>query len=297
MSSRLVLGCMRIESLDDEAVRSLVGAALDAGITVFDHADIYGSTRHACEQRFGEAVRFSPAQRQQVVVQSKVGIREGYYDFSREHVERSVDESLQALRVDHLDVLLLHRPDALADPDDTAATLERLVAAGKVREVGVSNHTAGQVELLRRSLPRRIVVNQLQCGLGHAALIAQGVAANIEGLGQSADRDGGVLDASRREGIVVQAWSPFAGGDGRVFLGDRENHPALNDALDEIAAAHGVSTAAVAVSWLTTHPAEIQVVVGSTRPERIAEAAPGAELRLSRPEWCRLLTAAGYALP
>ena len=116
MSSRLVLGCMRIESLDDEAVRSLVGAALDAGITVFDHADIYGSTRHACEQRFGEAVRFTPAQREQVVVQSKVGIREGYYDFSREHVERTVDESLTALRVDHLDVLLLHRPDALADP-------------------------------------------------------------------------------------------------------------------------------------------------------------------------------------
>ncbi|MCD2185956.1 aldo/keto reductase [Actinomycetospora soli] len=295
--SRLVLGCMRIEGLDDGSIRSLVDTALDVGITTFDHADIYGSTRHACERRFGEAAGLTGARREKAVVQTKVGIREGYYDFSREHVRRSVDESLEALRVDHVDVLLLHRPDALADPDDVAETLDGLVAAGKVRAIGVSNHTAGQIALLERALPHPIVANQMQLGLGHAPMIAAGLAANVAGLDQSVDRDGGVLDACRLRDITVQAWSPFADASGRIVLGDREHHADLNDALDEIAAAHGVTPTAVATAWITTHPAGMQVVVGSTRPERIREAAPGADLRLTRPEWYRLVAAAGYAIP
>jgi predicted oxidoreductase len=295
--SRLVLGCMRIEGLDDGSIRSLVDTALDVGITEFDHADIYGSTRHACERRFGEAAGLTGSRREQVTIQTKVGIREGYYDFSREHVRRSVEESLDALRTDHVDVLLLHRPDALADPDDVAETLDGLITAGKVRAVGVSNHTSGQIELLARSLPHPIVANQMQLGLGHAPMIAAGLAANVAGLDQSVDRDGGVLDTCRLRGITVQAWSPFADTHGRIVLGDREHHAELNDALEEIADAHGVTPTAVATAWITTHPARMQVVLGSTRPERIREAAAGADLRLTRPEWYRLVAAAGYAIP
>ena len=296
-ASNIILGLMRISELDDQAIRALVGAARDAGINYFDHADVYGGD-HGCETRFGDAVSFTPAERESVIVQSKVGIRNGFWDFSTEHILSSVDKSLAALRTDYLDVLLLHRPDALVEPDEVAAAFDSLQSSGKVRNFGVSNQTPGQIELLKRSVKQPLVFNQVQLSITHSPLIAAEVTANMAGLDQSIDRDNGILDYSRLHDVTLQAWSPFQKGffDG-VFIGDRENFGPLNDALDEIASAHGVTPTGIAVAWITRHPANMQVVLGTTKPERVTESAAGSELRLSREEWYRLFTTAGHLLP
>lgn len=296
--SNVVLGLMRIAALDDEAIRTLVATARDNGISVFDHAAVYGGVMHGCEGRFGEAVTFTPAEREQVVIQSKVGLHDGYFDFSAEHILSSVDGSLAALRLDHLDLLLLHRPDALVEPDEVAAAFDILHDAGKVRAFGVSNHTPGQIELLAASVRQPLVANQVQLSITHAPLIAAGVATNMAGSEQSIDRDNGLLDYCRLKGITLQAWSPFQKGffDG-VFLGDREHYAELNDAIDELAAQYGVTPTAIAVAWITRHQAQIQVVLGTTKPQRVADAAAGSDLPLTRAEWYRLFTAAGYIVP
>ncbi|HEX4443902.1 MAG TPA: aldo/keto reductase [Galbitalea sp.] len=296
-ASNVILGLMRISDLDDEAVRALVGAARDAGINFFDHADVYGGD-HGCERRFGDAVTFTPAEREQVIIQSKVGIRDGFWDFSKEHILSSVDESLVALRADYLDSLLLHRPDTLVEPDEVAAAFDSLESSGKVRNFGVSNQTPPQVELLKRSVTQPLAFNQVQLSITHAPLIAAGIAANMAGLDQSIDRDNGILDYARLHDITLQAWSPFQKGffDG-VFLGDREHFGPLNDALDEIAANHGVTPTGIAIAWILRHPANMQVVLGTTNPERVAQSAAGSDVHLSREEWYRLFTAAGHTLP
>jgi predicted oxidoreductase len=296
-ASDVILGLMRIDSLDASAIQTLVGTARDAGINFFDHADVYGGD-HGCEQRFGDAVKFSAAEREQVIIQSKVGIRDGFWDFSTEHILESVDASLKALDVDYLDSLLLHRPDPLVEPEEVAAAFDILEKAGKVRNFGISNHTPAQVELLKRSVTQPLVFNQVQLSITHSNLIAAGVAANMGGLEQSVDRDNGILDYSRLHDITLQAWSPFQKGffDG-VFLDDRKDYADLNDALDEIAAAHGITPIGVAVAWITRHPAQMQVVLGTTNPGRVTESAAGSDVRLSREEWSRLFIAAGHILP
>ncbi|MCU1424530.1 MAG: oxidoreductase [Microbacteriaceae bacterium] len=297
-TSNVILGLMRIGELDDAAIRDLVAAARDAGINYFDHADIYGGERHFCERRFGDADSFTPAEREAVVVQSKVGIRNGYFDFSRQHILDTVDESLAALKLDYLDALLLHRPDTLVEPEEVAAAFDELHAAGKVRHFGVSNHTPGQTELLKKYVNQPLAINQVQLSITHAPLVAQGVAANMTVLDQSVSRDLGMLDYSRLNDITLQAWSPFQKGffDG-VFLGDRENFAELNDVIDDLAAQYAVPTSAIAVAWITRHPANMQVVLGTTTIARVQESALGSDVPLTRAEWYRLFTAAGHLLP
>jgi predicted oxidoreductase len=296
--SSVVLGLMRIASMDNAAIRDLVSTAMDAGVTMFDHADVYGGERHFCEKRFGEAVQFGPGDRERVLIQSKVGIRKGYFDFSEAHILASVDESLAALKTDYLDVLLLHRPDALVEPEEVASAFEKLHAAGKVRHFGVSNQTPGQIELLKRSVRQPLLFNQVQLSITHANLIAQGVAANMADLDQSIVRDVGLLDYSRLNGMMLQAWSPFQKGffDG-TFLGDRKTYAELNDALEEIASRYGVTATGVAVAWITRHPANIQVVLGTTKPERVRQSATGSDVDLTRDDWYRIFRAAGHTLP
>jgi predicted oxidoreductase len=239
----------------------------------------------------------TPAAREKIVIQTKCGIRKGYFDFSKEHILRSVDGSLKALRTDYIDILLLHRPDALVEPEEVAAAFDTLAAAGKVRHFGVSNHSPGQIELLRTAVTQPFVVNQVQLSITHANLIAQGVALNMDGLDQSIDRTLGLLDWSRKERITLQAWSPFQKKwfDG-PFIGDPDL-PDLNAALDEIASAHGVTPTGIAVAWITRHPAQMQVVLGTTTPARVREAVAGADVTLSREDWYRLFRAAGHVVP
>ena len=173
--SSVVLGLMRIAKMDDGAIEKLVRGAMDVGVTVLDHADIYGGARHACEARFGEAVALSPAERERVMIQSKVGIRNGYFDFSAAHIVQTVDESLAALKSEYLDVLLLHRPDALVEPEEVAEAFDTLEAAGKVRHFGVSNHMPGQIDVLKTAVNQPLRFNQMQLSIPHAPMIAQGV--------------------------------------------------------------------------------------------------------------------------
>ncbi|WP_210509159.1 aldo/keto reductase family oxidoreductase [Naasia sp. SYSU D00057] len=298
VASNIILGLMRIQSLDDDELRTLVGTARDAGINFFDHADVYGGEVHGCEQRWGDAAPVPAAEREQIILQSKVGIRNGYFDFSKEHILEGVEGSLAALKTDYLDILLLHRPDALVEPDEVAEAFDELESAGKVRHFGVSNHTPLQVDLLKRSVRQPLIVNQVQLSITHAPLIAAGVASNMQGLDQSIDRDNGILDYSRLHGITLQAWSPFQKGffDG-VFLGDRETYPELNERIDALAEKYGVTPTGIAVAWITRHPANIQVVLGTTNAGRVQESAAGSDLRLSREEWYGLFKAAGYTVP
>ena len=297
-ASSVILGLMRIAKMSDDEIRALVDGAVAAGINMVDHADIYGGETHLCEQRFGDAMRLTPAAREKIIIQSKAGIRKGYFDFSEAHILEAVDGSLKALQTDYLDVLLLHRPDALVEPEEVASAFDKLGAAGKVRHFGVSNHSAGQIELLKTAVRQPLIANQVQLSIVHAPLIAQGVAINMADLEQSVDRTLGLLDYSRKQGMTLQAWSPFQRGFfGGPFVGDRETYAELNVALDEIAAAHGVTPSAIAVAWITRHPANIQVVLGTTKLARVKEAVAGAGVALSREEWYRLFRAAGYMVP
>jgi predicted oxidoreductase len=297
-ASNVILGLMRINDLEDEQIRTLVGTARDAGINFFDHADVYGPTIHGCEQRFGDSVTFSPSEREQVIIQTKVGIGDNVFDFSKDHILEAVEGSLAALKLDYLDVVLLHRPDTLVEPEEVAEAFDTLEKAGKVRNFGVSNQTPGQVELLKKFVKQPLAFNQVQLSITHSPLIAAGISTNMAGLDQSIDRDNGILDYSRLNDITLQAWSPFQKGffDG-VFIGDRKNFAELNDALDEIAAKYGVTPTGIAVAWITRHPANMQVVLGTTKPERVTESAAGSDIPLTREEWYRLFTTAGHILP
>ncbi|OLT45941.1 aldo/keto reductase [Saccharomonospora sp. CUA-673] len=299
-AANIVAGMMRISGSTDEEIRALYTAAREAGVDVFDHADIYGGERHLCERMFGRAVTLTPSEREQIMLQSKTGIiaGESYYDSSYEHIVTSAEESLTALGTDYLDVLLIHRPDALVEPDEVARAFDDLEASGKVRAFGVSNHTPRQIDLLRTAVTQPITVNQIQLSITHSTVVAQGLASNMAGEEDSVTRDGGgILDYCRLHGITVQAWSPFQKGvEPGVFLGADE-YPQLNAELDRLAAAYDVTPTAVATAWITRHPAGMQVVLGTTRPERIGEAAAGSDLPLTRAEWYGLLKAAGHTIP
>ena len=296
----VVLGLMRIQDLDDDTVRTLIRSARDAGIDFFDHADIYGSSLHGCELRFAEAMRLTSSERAEITIQTKAGIvGDGpYFDFSYEHIVDSVEGSLRALDTDYIDILLLHRPDALVEPDEVARAFDELEAAGKVRAFGVSNHTPRQIDLLKKSVRQPIVANQIQLSITHSPTIAQGVAANMHGEEQSLTLDGGgIIDYCRLHDIAVQAWSPFqAGFFTGVFL-DSPDYPELNAVIDRLARKYDVPPIAIAVAWITRHPARMQVVLGTTSPERVSGAAEGSDIPLTRAEWYELFRAAGYRVP
>jgi len=296
----VVLGLMRITEKTDEEIRTLVRTARDAGIDFIDHADVYGDGHHLNERRFAEAMQLTASQRAELTIQTKCGIvREGpYFDFSYEHIIESVNGSLQALGTDYIDILLLHRPDVLVEPEEVARAFDELSAAGKVRAFGVSNHTPRQIDLLKKHVRQPLVANQLQLSLTHANLLAQGTAANMNGEDQSITRDGGgVVDYCRLHDITVQAWSPFQAGffDG-TFLGS-DRYPELNAVIDRLATQHGVPPIAIAVAWITRHPANMQVVLGTTTPERVTGAAQGSDVPLTRAEWYELFRAAGHLVP
>lgn len=301
LAPQIVLGLMRIAENTDEEIRSLVATAREAGIDYFDHADIYspGNSTHGCERRFAQALQLSSSERDQVTLQTKTGIvKEGgpYYDFSHEHIVSSVEESLRALDTDYIDVLLLHRPDPLVEPEEIAVAFDQLATSGKVRHFGVSNHTPAQIELLRTAVTQPLVVNQVQLSLPHAPLLTEGVQANTLGSSAHVSPDGaGIVEYCRIHGITLQAWSPYQSPSG-TFVGSAD-YPELNAVLERLAQAYGVTPSGIAAAWITRHPAFIQVVLGTTRPERVREAVEAAEVRLSRQEWYELLRAAGHRVP
>ena len=294
--SELSLGCMRINKLGPADMDALLRTCLDVGITFFDHADIYGKGRS--EEVFADSVARLGLPRESMRLQSKCGIRqaEGMFDFSREHILSSVDGILSRLRTDYLDVLLLHRPDALVEPDEVAEAFARLRHQGKVMHFGVSNQNPTQNELLQRALPQRLVFNQLQLSIAFTPLIDAGIHVNNKDE-FAVMRDGGALDYCRLRNVTVQAWSPFQYGlfEG-AFLGSPK-FPALNAVIDRIAVERGVTNTAVAVAWISRHPARIQTILGTTTPQRIRDAAQSQSFQLTRQEWYEIYRSAGNVLP
>lgn len=298
VAPNIVLGMMRIGEKSDDEVRALVRAARDAGIDFHDHADVYGPELHGCEARFAEAMALTASERDALTIQTKCGLGQGVFDFSYEHITAAVEGSLTALRTDYIDILLLHRPDALVEPEEVARAFDDLAAAGKVRAFGVSNHTPRQIDLLRKHVRQPIVANQLQLSITHSPIVAEGVATNMLAEDQSVTRDGGgILDYCRLHDITIQAWSPFQAGFFTGVYLDSPDYPELNAVVNRLAAAYDVPPIAVATAWITRHPAQMQVVLGTTSPDRVVGAALGSELPLTRPEWYELFRAAGHILP
>ncbi|QLG10410.1 aldo/keto reductase [Deinococcus sp. D7000] len=290
----VAVGMMRINTMERADVQTLIGTAMDAGANFFDHADIYG--KGACEEIFADAVGVSSSVREGMILQSKCGIREGMFDFSKEHILASVDGILKRLKTDYLDILLLHRPDALVEPEEVAAAFDQLERDGKVRHFGVSNQHPRQIELLKKSVRQPLLANQLQLSITNANMITQGFNVNMEN-GEAVNRDGGILDYCRLHDITIQPWSPFQFGffEG-VFL-DNPKFPELNAKIDEIAARYGVSNTTIAIAWLLRHPAKMQPVTGTTNPQRLADCLKAADVHLTREEWYAILLAAGNTLP
>ncbi len=293
-TSNAVLGCMRLVALDEKQADALIRAALDLGVTLFDHADIYGGG--GSETLFGSALRKDSGLRGKMHIQTKCGICRGYYDLSKEHIVSSVEGSLARLGTDRIDLLLLHRPDALMEPDEIAEAFAALEKSGKVLRFGVSNMSAAQISLLQKALPQKLIANQIQFGLMHAGPAAQGIHVNTAD-DEASVRDGEVLPYCMEHDIAVQAWSPFQYGvfEG-TFLGNTA-FPKANEALAEVAAAHGVTPSAIALAWILRHPAKMQVILGTTSAKHLEEACQGRAVRLSRQEWYKLYMATGHRLP
>lgn len=293
-ASAVSLGCMRLSGKSRKEADEILKVALSCGINFFDHADIYGGG--SCEELFGDILRDEPGLRDSMILQSKCGIRNGRYDSSYEHIVASVEASLARLKTDRLDVLLIHRPDALAEPEEMARAFEKLHREGKVLHFGVSNHNPHQIELLRRACPIPILFNQLQFSPTNATMIDVGINVNTAFEG-AVDRDGGVLDYCRLNGITIQPWSPFQHGFfAGPFLGDPSFGP-LNDALQTVADAHGITPTGAVIAWILRHPAHMQPIVGTMTPARIREIAAAADVTISREEWYEIYRSASHNLP
>ncbi len=292
----VAVGCMRLGGLDTAAQQDYVRFCVDNGLNFFDNADIYG--RGECERMLGEALRAVGIPRDKVIIQSKCGIVPGgMYDSSKQHILEAVDGILSRLGTDYLDILAIHRPDALVEPEEVAAAFDVLQTSGKVRYFGVSNHNPMQIELLKTAVTQPILVNQLQLSLTEANMIACGTEVNMT-TDHGISRDGYVLDYSRLHHITVQAWSPFMHGFFKgVFIGDRETYPELNDVLDELAEKYGITPTGVAAAWILRHPARIQLIAGTTKTARLQEILDGAAIHLDAADWYRLYRAAGHIIP
>ncbi|RUT33572.1 aldo/keto reductase family oxidoreductase [Paenibacillus zeisoli] len=290
----IAVGCMRINSLEKPEAERFVQTALDEGANFFDHADIYGSG--ACEEIFADAIHMNADIREKIILQSKCGIRQGMFDFSKEHILDSVDGILKRLRTDYLDVLLLHRPDTLVEPEEVAEAFDRLESSGKVRHFGVSNQNPMQIQLLQKFVKQPLVANQLQLSITNATMITSGFNVNMENEA-AVNRDGSILDFCRLNDITIQPWSPFQYGffEG-VFLGS-DKFPELNQKIDEIAGKYGVSNTTIAVAWLLRHPARMQPVIGTMNIERLQDCCKASEVQLTREEWYGIYRAAGNVLP
>ena len=291
----LAVGCMRINKIEKAEAAVFVRTAIDLGANFFDHADIYGDG--SCEEIFAKAIGASGTPREEIFIQSKCGIRKGAaFDFSREHIVSSVEGSLRRLRTEYLDVLLLHRPDALMEPEEVAEAFGTLQETGKVRFFGVSNQNPMQIELLKRYVKQPIVANQLQLSIANCTMISQGLHNNMQD-DFAVQRDGSVLDYCRLNDITIQTWSPFQYGMFKGVFLDNPEFPELNEQINKIARKYSVSNTAIAFAWLLRHPARMQPVAGTMNIGRLKDCVKATEIVLTRDEWYAIFLAAGNTLP
>ena len=293
--SRIALGCMRIADKSVEEVEMLVKTAIDQGINFFDHADIYGGGKS--EQVFGEVLKRNPELRDQMIIQTKCAIIPGKRDdFSKEHIISSVEKSLKRLHTDHVEILLLHRPDALCDPKEVAEALDELYDRKMVRYFGVSNHTPLQIQLLQKYTKHPIIINQLQLSIVHSVMIDSGLNMNMKEA-WAQDKDGGVLDYCRLHDITIQPWSVVQASWAEGTFLDHPDYKELNAVMQSLADEYHVTKSAIAVAWLLRHPACMQPIVGTTSPTHLIESCQATEVELTRQQWYDLYLAGGKPLP
>ena len=295
--SEIVLGMMRIEDKSVKEVEELVETALSVGINAFDLADIYGRGR--CEELLGLVLKNRPDLREEMWIQSKCGIRIEeftYFDFSKNYIIKSVDGILQRLKIDHLDSLLLHRPDALMESDQVAEAFDFLYKQGKVRDFGVSNQNPMMMELLKKDVKQPLAVNQLQLSVAFTPGFESGFHVNMEDS-QAAMRDGSIFEYCKLHDVVIQAWSVLQFGYFKGNFVGNEKFQALNQVLDRLAIKYGVTSSTIAISWILRYPAKMQAVVGTTNPKHLREVSQAGNFNLTRKEWYEIYLAAGNNLP
>ncbi|MDO4431990.1 MAG: aldo/keto reductase [Aerococcaceae bacterium] len=293
-ASQVVLGCMRMATLSTEEVARVLSTSIDCGVNFFDHADIYGAGQS--EIVFAKGLQHANISRDAIYLQSKCGIRKGFFDFSKEHIIHSVEGILSRLQTDYLDFLLLHRPDALMEPEEVAEAFHSLHQSGKVRYFGVSNHNPYQIQLLQRHLDVPIVANQLQFGPAHTPMIDAGLNVNMKNEAGIV-RDEGVLDFCRLENITVQPWSPFQVDLSQGLFKDHPDYQTLTETLARFAQEKVATVEGMVIAWLLRHPAAMQPIIGSMNLERIQAMCAGAQISLTREEWYEIYRSAGNVLP
>lgn len=295
--SEIVLGMMRIKDKSVKEVEELVETALSVGINAFDLADIYGRGR--CEELLGLVLKNRPDLREKMWIQSKCGIRIEeftYFDFSKDYIIKSVDGILQRLKIDHLDSLILHRPDALMESDQVAEAFDLLYKQGKVRDFGVSNQNPMMMELLKKDVKQPLAVNQLQLSAAFTPGFESAFHVNMEDS-QAAMRDGSIFEYCKLHDVVIQAWSVLQFGYFKGNFVGNEKFQALNQVLDRLAIKYGVTSSTIAISWILRYPAKMQAVVGTTNPKHLREVSQAANFSLTRKEWYEIYLAAGNNLP
>lgn len=293
-ASAVSLGCMRMSGLDKKRVDAIIDTAIQNGINFFDHADIYGGGK--AEKVFGEYLKRHIGRREKLIIQTKCAIREGQYDFSKEHILKAVDGSLLRLGLDYIDVLLLHRPDTLMEPEEVAEAFDELESSGKVKSFGVSNHNLMQIELLKTTVKQPLIINQLQFSVTEAGMVTSGMNVNMKNA-ESSMHDGFLLEYSRIKNITIQAWSPFQHGFFKGNFVDNDEFPELNKKLAEIGEKYNLTKTGVAAAWILRHPANMQLIAGTMNPEHLTEICKAADVTLSRTEWYEIYRAAGHMLP
>ncbi len=284
---KIAVGCMRLSNLNDSEAQSFINTAISLRLNFFDHADIYGGGGR-CEEIFSKAIGMNQQIREQIIIQSKCGIRRDipgktFFDFSKDYILNSVDGILKRLKTDYLDILLLHRPDALVEPQEVAEAFDRLFSSGKVRYFGVSNQKPLQIELLQKYINQRIIINQLQLSITNSGMIRNGMNVNMEN-DASIDRDGSILDYCRLKDITIQPWSPLQYGFFKgVFIGN-EKFEDLNTMLNKLSTKYNVTKSAIAIAWLLRHPAKMQPVIGTTNVSHLMDMSKSVDIELTREE-------------
>ena len=295
--SRIILGCMRMPALSVKNAAEMIQTADELGINFYDHATCYGDGE--AEKRFGDALTFTDIKREDIILQSKCGLRfdRQIFDWSKSNIIESVDAILKRLQVEYLDILLLHRPDLLYDPEQIAEAFDELEKAGKVRHFGVSNTMPMQIELLKKYVKQPLKINQLQLSLEQSQLIDQGLYMNNKTTEMSIMRDGGALDYCRLNDITIQAWSPLQYGMFKGMFIDNPDFPQMNKVLGELAEQYKVTKSAIAIAWILRHPAKMQVIAGTMNPQHLTEMTDACKVALTHEEWYRLYLASGKFLP
>ncbi|MBP5299164.1 MAG: aldo/keto reductase [Lachnospiraceae bacterium] len=296
-ASQIILGCMRMPALSVSEAEVMIKTAMECGVNFFDHATCYADGD--AEVRFGDAFKQSGIKREDVIIQSKCGLcfDRNEFDWTKENIISSVDDSLRRLQMDYLDVLLLHRPDLIFEPEQVAEAFETLEKSGKVKYFGVSNVPTLQIELLKKYVKQPLVFNQLQFSIEQSQLIDQALYVNNMTTDRSIDRDNGTLDYCRLNDITIQAWSPLQHGFFKGCFVDDPNFPELNAALKEVGDKYGVSKTAIAIAWIMRHPAKIQPIAGTMNPAHLRDICDASKVDLTHHEWYQLYLASGKKLP